>query len=62
MAEANGGQTRKAHMADAADLQGTGRDFGLSGKRLDHAAVQIASRFACRCVKNPFHVRAIQVK
>jgi len=43
MAEANGGQTRKTHMAEAADLQGTGRDFGLPRKMLDNAAVQIGA-------------------
>jgi hypothetical protein len=41
MAQANGGQTRWEHMAGAADLQGTGWDFGLSGKMLDNAAVQM---------------------
>jgi hypothetical protein len=39
--QANGGQTRKAHMADAADMRKRDRDFGLPGEMLDHAAVQI---------------------
>jgi hypothetical protein len=39
--QANGGQTRRAHMADAANLQKGGRDFGSPGELLDNAAVQI---------------------